>query len=145
MKKYLASNLRYLRKKTNKTQDSIALEVNRKNTTISNWENDLNDPSVDELLILSSIFEISIDDLIKTDLSKGNLKEKGRASKSEQKGKLIGNPLGNLMEPEMAYSTALQGLTGAPGEIVRLVELHSAKQQADTAFLAALIDILRHP
>ncbi len=69
MMNFLAGNIRLLRKKIAETQTGIGLLVNKGQTTIGNWENGKSEPNIGELLILSNFFGISIDLLIKVDLS----------------------------------------------------------------------------
>ena len=61
---YLASNLKYLRKKSGKTQDGLSSEVNIGRTTIANYEAGVSEPSVETLITFSNYFGISLDDLL---------------------------------------------------------------------------------
>ncbi len=65
---YLASNLKYLRILNKKTQEEVATICNKKNTTISNWEKGIREPDAVDLSILSSFFNVAIDDLMLKDL-----------------------------------------------------------------------------
>jgi transcriptional regulator with XRE-family HTH domain len=66
---FLGKNLRYLRRQSAKTQSEIAFLIQKGQTTIGNWENGISEPSLNELVIISNYFDISIDALLKTDLS----------------------------------------------------------------------------
>ena len=66
---YLGKNLRYLRKQMSKTQSEIASLIKKGQTTIGNWENGISEPNLEELVVLSNYFDISLDTLIKTDLA----------------------------------------------------------------------------
>jgi transcriptional regulator with XRE-family HTH domain len=66
---FLGKNLRHLRRQSAKTQSEIASLIQKGQTTIGNWENGISEPSLNELLIISNYFGISIDALLKTDLS----------------------------------------------------------------------------
>jgi transcriptional regulator with XRE-family HTH domain len=66
---YLGKNLRYLRKQMSKTQSEIASLIKKGQTTIGNWENGISEPNLDELLVISNFFDISLDTLIKVDLA----------------------------------------------------------------------------
>jgi transcriptional regulator with XRE-family HTH domain len=66
---FLGKNLRYLRKQSSKTQSEIASLIQKGQTTIGNWENGISEPSLNELLIVSNYFDISIDTLLKIDLA----------------------------------------------------------------------------
>ena len=65
---YLGSNLRYLRKKNAVNQSDIASLLNKGATTIGNWENGISEPNIIELNTLTGYFEVSLDDLINTDM-----------------------------------------------------------------------------
>lgn len=49
------------------SQEELADKIYVTRQTISNWENDKNYPDIHSLLLLSSVFEISLDQLIKGD------------------------------------------------------------------------------
>jgi transcriptional regulator with XRE-family HTH domain len=66
---YLGKNLRHLRKQSSKTQSEIASLIQKGQTTIGNWENGISEPSLNELLIISNFFDISVDTLLKVDLA----------------------------------------------------------------------------
>ena len=61
---YLASNLKYLRKKSGKTQDALSSELKIGRTTIANYESGISEPNVDTLLIFANYFGTSLDDLL---------------------------------------------------------------------------------
>ena len=50
------------------SQDALAEKIFVSRQTISNWENNKNYPDVKSLLILSSLFNVSLDVLVKGDL-----------------------------------------------------------------------------
>jgi transcriptional regulator with XRE-family HTH domain len=66
---FLGKNIRYLRKKFHQTQEGIAFLVGKGQTTIGNWENGVSEPSLEDLLIISNYFGISVDAFLKTDLT----------------------------------------------------------------------------
>ena len=85
---FLGKNIRLLRKQTSKTQSELASLIGKGQTTIGNWENGISEPSLDELLLLSNYFDISLDILIKVDLSQTNWKvEKGEMPERGRSGK----------------------------------------------------------
>ncbi len=69
---FLGKNIRYLRKQSSVTQSELASVIGKGQTTIGNWENGISEPSLEELLILTNYFDISLDLLVKIDLSKTN-------------------------------------------------------------------------
>ncbi|WP_312648737.1 helix-turn-helix domain-containing protein [Aminipila sp.] len=56
------------------SQDKLAEKIFVSRQTISNWENDKNYPDLKSLVLLSSLFDVSLDTLIKGDLEE--MKEK---------------------------------------------------------------------
>jgi transcriptional regulator with XRE-family HTH domain len=66
---FLGKNLRHLRKQSSRTQSEIASLIQKGQTTIGNWENGISEPSLNELLIISNYFDISVDTLLKIDLA----------------------------------------------------------------------------
>ena len=50
------------------SQDALAEKIYVSRQTISNWENDKSYPDVNSLVLLSEVFNVSIDNLIKGDV-----------------------------------------------------------------------------
>jgi transcriptional regulator with XRE-family HTH domain len=69
---HLAKNMKLLRKNSSKRQGDIGFLVHKGQTTIGNWENGKSEPNIEELLVISNFFDISIDVLLKVDLAKTN-------------------------------------------------------------------------
>jgi len=67
---YFDSNIKLLRKRKNLTQDEVADKLEMKRSTLSGYENRVAQPGLDILLIFSDFYNISIDTLLKVDLSK---------------------------------------------------------------------------
>ncbi len=70
MSNFLPTNLVFLRKRYKVSQSQLASQVKKGQTTIGNWENDVTQPSVEDLLELKQFFIVSLDDLLETDLRK---------------------------------------------------------------------------
>lgn len=68
------------------SQDILAEKVYVSRQTISNWENDKSYPDVNSLLLLSEVFDVSIDILIKGDIKE--MKEQINTADREQFEKL---------------------------------------------------------
>lgn len=67
-----ARNIAYLRKKHNVSRREIADLLGLKSdTTINKWETGVSAPSAYILIALSEYFNVSIDDLLKSDLEQG--------------------------------------------------------------------------
>jgi len=67
---YFDSNIKLLRKRRNLTQDEVAEKLEMKRSTLSGYENRVAQPGLDILLVFSDFYHISIDTLLKVDLSK---------------------------------------------------------------------------
>jgi len=66
---YAGKNMRYLRKLRGWTQDDFANKLNIKRSLIGAYEEERAEPRLDVLEALSSIFKLSLDDLLLKDLS----------------------------------------------------------------------------
>lgn len=65
----LSAQIKKYRSNMNLTQEELAEKVYVSRQTISNWENNKNYPDIHSLLLLSSVFNISLDQLIKGDIN----------------------------------------------------------------------------
>lgn len=64
----LGKQIKKYRTNINLSQEQLAERIFVSRQTISNWENDKNYPDIKSLLLLSEVFKISLDDLVKGDL-----------------------------------------------------------------------------
>lgn len=64
----LPEQIKKYRHQSNLSQEELANKIYVSRQTISNWENDRSYPDVENLLILSSLFDVSLDNLVKGDL-----------------------------------------------------------------------------
>src|SRR5512136_2259446 len=67
---YFASNIKFLRKRRGRTQDDVAAALNLKRSTLSGYENGVAQPGIDILISFSGYFHLSIDTLLKIDMTK---------------------------------------------------------------------------
>jgi transcriptional regulator with XRE-family HTH domain len=65
---FFGSNIKLLRKRRGRTQGDVALTLNLKRSTLSGYENNVAQPSIENLITLSDYFRISIDTLLRIDL-----------------------------------------------------------------------------
>jgi len=66
-----SNNIKLLRGYKQKTQDIVARELNMTRSTLNSYENgSVKNPTLDALISFSKYFRVSIDTLVKTDLSK---------------------------------------------------------------------------
>lgn len=74
----IGKQIKKYRIERNLSQDELAEKVYVSRQSISNWENDKNYPDMQSLLLLSTLFEITLDVLVKGDIDKmKNLIEQG--------------------------------------------------------------------
>ena len=64
----LGKQIKKYRQEAHLSQDELANRIYVSRQTISNWENDKSYPDVNSLVLLSEIFQISLDKLIKGDI-----------------------------------------------------------------------------
>lgn len=64
----LGNKIKYYRNEKELSQEALAERVYVSRQTISNWENNKSYPDINSIVLLSEIFEISIDNLIKGDV-----------------------------------------------------------------------------
>ena len=64
----LGKQIRKYRNEKTLSQEALAEKVYVSRQTVSNWENDKSYPDVNSLVLLSEVFEVSLDQLIKGDV-----------------------------------------------------------------------------
>lgn len=57
--------IKNIRKKEKLTQEQFAIRLNVSRQVVSNWENNKNLPDIGMLILISNVFHISLDALIK--------------------------------------------------------------------------------
>lgn len=67
---YFASNIKFLRKRRGRTQDDVSFALNLKRSTLSGYENGVAQPGIEILISFSSYFNVSIDTILKQDITK---------------------------------------------------------------------------
>lgn len=82
----IGKKLKDARMKSGFTQEAVAEKINMSRQTISNWENEKSYPDIISVIELSSLYSISLDDLLKGDEEmKKHLEESTNVVKSNQK------------------------------------------------------------
>lgn len=66
----LGKQIKKYRTETNLSQEELADKIFVSRQTISNWENDKNYPDIKSLVLMSEVFQVSLDNLIKGDLER---------------------------------------------------------------------------
>lgn len=70
------NQIKNIRKKESLTQEQFAIKLNVSRQAVSNWENNKNLPDIGMLILMSNIFKVSLDELIKGDDHMNNMTEK---------------------------------------------------------------------
>jgi len=65
-----AANLKQFRKRKNYSQATLAKKLNYGHMTIANYESGRNEPSIDDLIKIAIILDISLDELVGKNPSK---------------------------------------------------------------------------
>ncbi|MES5922212.1 helix-turn-helix transcriptional regulator [Bacillus cereus group sp. RP37] len=64
----IGRQIQYFRKRDNMSQEKLAEKIHVSRQSISNWENERNYPDIHNLLMMSILFNVSLDDLVKGDV-----------------------------------------------------------------------------
>src|SRR5258705_10748774 len=68
---YFNNNIKLLRARRNRTQDIVSNELGVSRSTLNSYENgSIKNPTLDALMLFSKYFKVSIDTLVKVDMSK---------------------------------------------------------------------------
>ncbi len=65
----ISKQIQYFRKRDNMSQEKLAEKIHVSRQSISNWENERNYPDIHNLLMMSILFNVSLDDLVKGDVN----------------------------------------------------------------------------
>jgi transcriptional regulator with XRE-family HTH domain len=66
---YFSSNIKFLRRRRERTQEDVATALEMKRSTLNNYENAISQPGMESLVSFSDYYNIAIDTLIRVDLS----------------------------------------------------------------------------
>ncbi len=116
---FLPNNLAFLRDNKKLTQTEIEVQTGIARRNWSNWENDVSQPSIANLITIGNLFSVPIDWLIKLNLQENVQLIENLPSKLEDikcTSKSTSNSTSNLMEePEIAI------LQGKPADTNTLI------------------------
>ena len=84
---FLARNLQYLRKRDKITQEDLADRLGVSRQSVSKWETDEAYPETEKLLALCELFAVSLDDLMRRDLTQADDEPSSSAQTDETAGK----------------------------------------------------------
>ena len=66
---FFSQNIKLLRKRRGRTQDDVAHTLGMKRSTLSGYENDVAQPSMETLIAFSNFFNIAIDTLVRVNMA----------------------------------------------------------------------------
>lgn len=66
----LGEQIKKYRAKANLSQEELADRIFVSRQTISNWENDKSYPDIKSIVLMSEVFQVSLDNLIKGDIER---------------------------------------------------------------------------
>ena len=66
----LSKQIKKYRTEANLSQEELADTIYVSRQTISNWENEKNYPDIKSLVLMSEVFQVSLDNLIKGDFER---------------------------------------------------------------------------
>ena len=69
---YFASNIKHLRKVNRLTRKDLAVKLGKTANAISNWEQGIRQPTVNDMVVIANYFNIDIMDLYEEDLTVPN-------------------------------------------------------------------------
>lgn len=85
----LGKQIKKYRTDANLSQEELADKIFVSRQTISNWENDKNYPDIKSLVLMSEVFQVSLDNLIKGDLERMKKKSTHRNMQDSKKTALF--------------------------------------------------------
>jgi transcriptional regulator with XRE-family HTH domain len=78
----LSEKIQYLRKENSFTQEQLAEQCNVSRQAITKWESDISIPETEKIVLLSRIFKVSIDVLLRDEIDIDGVKEVSYCGKS---------------------------------------------------------------
>lgn len=109
----LANQLKYHRKLHGFSQDDVAKKLNLSRQSVSKWENGHTYPDFDNLLLLSELYQVSIDELLQEnkELKKVIHKNNNEIKDTKKKLKFIRQKINIDMKDESLFLLILSGIS----------------------------------
>ena len=89
----IGKKIQNIRKENNITQNELAEKLQVSRQAVSRWEANLSEPSIEAILMISKLFNLSVDELLETESKQASTKSK----KSSRKKKISKNNI-NLLD-----------------------------------------------
>lgn len=105
---YLSKNLKYLIKRFDTSQSQLALYMDKRQTSISNWINKVSEPGVSDLLAMHHFFGISLDALVTTDLENSKIVMDSHVADFKRNGKISCKDYGKIQPVSEGYFAGVQ-------------------------------------
>lgn len=141
----ISNQIRNHRKKNDLSQEDLAEKIYVSRQTISNWETGKSYPDVHNLLLLSALYEISIDELIKGDVEIMKEKMSNREMEKESRLMLLFFVLMLCTLPLVKnfsdYFFILTFIFGA-GMILSAVRIEKKKKELDIQTYREIVDFM---
>ena len=80
---YIAENIKLLRKRNKMSQEELGSSIGKTKGAVSSYEKSATYPSVEALVAIARLFELSVDDLLLTDL-RNEMPSKPKANTSQK-------------------------------------------------------------
>lgn len=90
---HIANNIKFLRKRVGLTQNELAAKIGKVPVTVSDYEKGKTVPPIEIALKLCDIFQITLDDLVNTNLKKEGFPLKAQKDTSPEPGQELLNRL----------------------------------------------------
>lgn len=112
MNKSLASQLQYYRKLHGFSQDDVAKKLNLSRQSVSKWENGHTYPDVDNLLLLSELYQVSVDELLRENkkLKEAIHKNNNEIKDTRKKLKFIQQKINADVQDESLFLLMMSGI-----------------------------------
>lgn len=113
---YLPKNLKFLIRKYDTSQSQLALYVNKRQQSISNWINNISEPEVSDLISIHHFFGISLDALVFQDLENSKVVTIEHIETFKRNGKVTGKVSGKVLPVSEGYFNRSSGVVSVVNE-----------------------------
>lgn len=128
----LSEKIIELRKTNGMTQEELAAKCNVSRQSVSKWEADIALPETEKLLMLGEIFHVSMDVLLKEELTLSEIKEVHSCGNNAIQGKKQDVYEGVLIKESVTDDTIIDLLKcGIQNENIKVFDLHTGMESAE--------------
>ncbi|NLM68061.1 MAG: helix-turn-helix transcriptional regulator [Enterococcus sp.] len=146
MNKSLANQLQYYRKLQGFSQNDVANKLNLSRQSVSKWENGHTYPDFDNLLLLSELYQVSVDELLQENkkLKKEIYKNNTEIKETKKKLKFINKKINTDIKDESLFLLILSGISSfifPLGLILAVISILKNKKSNSYYILVYVISI----